>query len=364
MHLLYYVIMLQVVLSAKFSGVYRPNIKLSREDFAGSWLVPVQRFIQAKEYLQMHATNIESACFAILNTGSQVSVMTRDYFDFEVIHLSSTTNVLPSGRNELLAELLFRMNQTVNALDASSVKILIKRYKINSASHRWRNQTIAVIAFTELSGSSSQSNFAAEIRRSFFKATFWSVYRRMPHILVATMTDREADVVRSFRLPVWMVVNVMQHLNPANIMKSDGHLLPQKSLLYVMNNIEANVTSSITNIYSAWRNFKYIYYTEGDLILHMRNTRDLYDILDRTKENVALIPHRMQTIALPKTFPEQYRSVWSKKMLDMLKGVKVAVESYVTPQGSCCDSGRFSFADCSSWWYRCEEWGLRNYRYT
>ena len=163
MHLLYYVIMLRVVLSAKFSGVYSPNIKLSREDFAGSWLVPVQRFLQAKEYLQMHATNIESACFAILNTGSQVSVMTRDYFDFEVVHLSSTTNVLPSSRNELLAELLFRMNQTVNALDASSAKMQNKRYKINSASHRWRNQTIAVIAFTELSGSSSQSNFAAEM---------------------------------------------------------------------------------------------------------------------------------------------------------------------------------------------------------
>ena len=308
-----------------------------------------------KEYLQIHATSIESACFAILNTGSQVSIMTRDYFVFEVSHLSSTTIVLSSGQNELLVELLFRMNQTVKALDASIAKIQNKRYKINSASHRWRNQTIAVIAFTELSGNSSQSNFAAEIRRSFYKAIFWSVYRRMPHILVTTMTEREADVVRSFRLPVWMVVNVMQHLNPANITKSDDHLLPQKSLLYVMNNIEANVTSSIINIYSAWQNFKYIYCTEGDLILHIRNTRDLYDILDKTKENLALIPHRMQTIALPKTFPEQYRSIWSKKILDTLKGVKVAVESYVSPKGSCCDSGRFSFADCSSWWYRCEE---------
>ena len=188
----------------------------------------------------------------------------------------------------------------------------------------------------------------------------------MPHILVATMTDREADAVRSFRLPVWMVVNVMQHLSPANITKSDGHLLPQKSLLYVMNNVEANIANSngsITNIYSAWRNFKYIYYTEGDLILHMRSTRDLYDILDKAKENAALIPHRMQTIALPKTFPEKYRSVWSTRTLETLKSVKVAVEPYVTPQGSCCDSGRFSFADCSSWWYRCEEWGLLNYRY-
>jgi hypothetical protein len=28
--------------------------------------------------------------------------------------------------------------------------------------------------------------------------------------------------------------------------------------------------------------------------------------------------------------------------------------------GSCCDHGRWKFADCGNWWYHCPAWGIAN----
>ena len=353
--------------------------------FVGAWLVPVERFLQAKDFLLQGPKRLESASFSIIFTGNQINLMTRDYFDYEVIHLSSTTNLLPNDNTDIADELLYRMNQTVQALSNMNTSKYKRKYnnhkpneKHNSQSYRWRKQTIAIIPYSERSASNTMRNkFSATIRRLYFIATFWSIYRHIPYIIVTTMTTYEQNIVYSLNLPIYKVINVMSdihasNIHPSNITEEVSWLLPIKSLLYVMNNTESS-NSTNTNITSApvdigttnttttsniWGKFKYVYYSEADLILHMRNTRHLYNILDKTNTyndtnigSISLIPHRMQTIPLPQSFPEHTRKLWSENTLESLRNVTVIIEDYSTPRGSCCDHGRFHFADCGNWWY-------------
>ena len=364
--------------ASKLKPQYKPHIVIIIVIyFAGSWLVPVERFLHVKEFLLYEKpVHIEAACFAIILTGSQLNLMTRDYFDFEVIHLSSTTNMIPTDNinNDVSNELLYRMNQTVQALNPYTNPYKTnksykkkKKYNKKSLNYRWKKQTIAIIVFSELAGSNNiKTKFTTNIRRLYFIATFWSIYRYIPNIIVTTMTTYEQNIICSLNLPIYKVINVMSdilpsNIHPSNITEKVSWLLPQKSLLYVMNKIEnsyntyTNTTSFTTS--NIWGNFKYVYYSEGDLILHMRNIPHLYNTLDiptihnnKNIGGISLIPHRMQTIPLPQSFPEHTRKLWSKNTLESLENVTVIIEDYITPRGSCCDHGRFHFADCNAWW--------------
>ena len=100
------------------SGLYRPNTSRALEHYAGAWLVSKRRLLEAKLRIQ-HIRSLEGASFAVSGYAShqdyRTTLMTRDYFDFAVQHLSSTTNQLPQfSTQEFLDELL---QQTVDWVD-------------------------------------------------------------------------------------------------------------------------------------------------------------------------------------------------------------------------------------------------------
>jgi hypothetical protein len=77
-----------------FSGVYFPNITYNIELYAGAWLISKKRFLSSINQLR-DAENCPGVTFAVLNKGQktrQDTIMTRDYLDFSVVHLSSLTN--------------------------------------------------------------------------------------------------------------------------------------------------------------------------------------------------------------------------------------------------------------------------------
>jgi hypothetical protein len=44
------------------------------------------------------------------------------------------------------------------------------------------------------------------------------------------------------------------------------------------------------------------------------------------------------------------------------KHSRLHVETSPTILGSCCDAGRWRFADCDTWWYDCTKgWGINNH---
>lgn len=104
------------------SGLYRPNTSRALEHYAGAWLVPKRRLLEAKLRIQQ-IKSLEGASFAVSGYAAhqdyRTTLMTRDYFDFAVQHLSSTTNQLPQySTQEFLDELLQQTVEWVDALKA------------------------------------------------------------------------------------------------------------------------------------------------------------------------------------------------------------------------------------------------------
>ena len=102
------------------SGLYRPNTTHTLEHYAGAWLVPKRRLLEAKLRIQ-HIKSLEGASFSVSGYAAhqdhRITLMTRDYFDFAVQHLSSTTNQLPQFTTQaLLDELLQQTTDWVDVL--------------------------------------------------------------------------------------------------------------------------------------------------------------------------------------------------------------------------------------------------------
>lgn len=312
-----------------FSGVYIPDLTKGKENYAGAWLATVETF----QLLQPRLDNIidlEGASFFITEQRCSTNhikkssskmctiqktyqtVLTRDYFDFQVEHLSSTTKYLETFNNKILHASL---KAKCNAL---------KKFARNShtSDKRLRMNTIAVISisvnpvnpsevfynrlkkiFGPLSPliewvfkrppSKDPDTFRMEtrIRFLFFKATFWSVYRVIPHIVVTYRDSIAKEWINNhFAKYIWKSIDL------TNIVINNIYLQPKITLQYISYLLKTNIS---------YQNIKYIYYTESDHILHIRNTRHIMNILD--SGNIVLSPHRMETYLLPQMLREKQR---------------------------------------------------------
>lgn len=280
-----------------FSGLYNPNLNYSRENFAGSWLVSVDMFISKKRIMRT-INNIEGASFIMAGDGISdgFALMTRDYFDFQVIHLSSTTNNLEGSA--LLDALTRRMRHVVKELSKVTVAG-------NSSDSRLYLQTVAIIPFSSTASGVRPDDFQFSIRKLYMEATFWSIKRHITHIVVTVASKQDLDVVNALRLPIWLTVDLSEDLKGLST-----RLLPKKSLIYVADRIhnvnQKRFSQDFKSGDDPWSTFKFVYYTEADQILHIRKQRDILDTLDtdlrlghlsdeaKQMYMFALIPHRMQ----------------------------------------------------------------------
>ena len=235
-----------------------------------------------------------------------------------------------------------------------------------TADPRRIDKTLALIPFcnrpasVESSRESAEVNeFQVKVRLLFFQATFWSVYRAFPKICVTVATSTDLASLEEMELPIWRTVDMTSIFNPLAEIRKPGsvHYLPKESLLFVI--AKFNDKKAVQ-----FREFEYIYYTEADHVLQIRSIEQAYDAIDASRGRYAVAPHRMQTIAMPRLYP-QHRTAWKNSrynghLVDQLEKVRIITE-HEDPLGSCCDDGRFIFADCKNWWYNCKEWGVRNY---
>jgi hypothetical protein len=105
-------------------------------------------------------------------------------------------------------------------------------------------------------------------------------------------------------LPVWKILNFKERYNlkvntehPLSTVR-----LPKHSIMYVVNKMRTS---------KEYAKFAYVYYTEQDLVLHMRAEKQLMDALDRSNGNFAAAPHRMQSNPLPKAYPKELQALWA-----------------------------------------------------
>jgi len=291
-----------------YSGLYRAEGE--HESYAGAWLAPLKRL--ANSYPQLNrTTNLEGSTMAISGYGRRqdprITVMTRDFFDFQVLHLSVTTNFIDSisrggGPSSFTKQLFDRVHdqmvRTVQQLEMPLDKMQ------GYGDPRLAQETVALIPFTGFAASTDKNEYQANIRKLYFKATFFSVYRYIRTIVVTVPTQNDYDVLVGMRLPVWKILNFKARYNlkvntehPLSTVR-----LPKHSIMYVIDKMRSS---------AAYSKFKYVYYTEGDLVLHMRSEKELMDAIDRSHGEFAAAPHRMQSNPLPKAYSKDLQSLWS-----------------------------------------------------
>ena len=332
----------------EFSGIYQPYTRHSSETYAGAWLSSLTTLYDRINELK-EVQNLEGASFFMIH-GTD-TLMTRDYFDFFIIHLSSMINILIEYKlsSDVLTSVQIilsnRLRKTIRLIENNN----------NHYYHNNFNDIIVIIPFSTRKAYYKKEDmdfFQKDIRTLFFELTFWSIYRYIPHIVVTYITKHDEDAINELNLPIW-------HLK--DITNETDHYArqPKESLLYVLNNwITRKPSNNITpkTPIDNWGNFKYIYFTEADEILYIRpdSILSMLSILNKNEHGfkiTAYAPHRMQTMPLPKTFPSSV-TTWNKSLIiDSLSHIDLVTETLIAPTGSCCDDGRYIFDTCKAWWW-------------
>lgn len=259
-----------------FSGLYTPNLKYSLEVYSASWLQNKKNYLNNLKYIK-DITSLESTSTGALmryEINRRFILMSRDYFDFEIEHLSSTTNVI--GDNKYIVTYLTQITKR----KALWLKKIASNIPNTPSFKPFMNITVVIIPFSTKSASSGvgQVDHSQQLRVNFFEATFWSIYRYMPHIAIAVSNQRDADFVNELQLPIFELYKF----------EKDGGVaweLPKFSLLKAHEALSSD---------PRWAHFQYIYFTEGDQILHMRHQTDILKFLQATDGKFSIVPHRMQ----------------------------------------------------------------------
>ena len=144
---------------------------------------------------------------------------------------------------------------------------------------------VVIIPFAMQSGlqNSANSIITQKIRLLFFESTFWSLYRYFPRIVVSVTRKRDYDGLMSLNLPLYHVFTTFDKEK-----KQGVHFNVRQALTRTHEMMTNNIT---------WNSlFRFVYFSEGDPILHMRNRKYLYELLSAPKFEGELIltPHRMQ----------------------------------------------------------------------
>jgi hypothetical protein len=285
------------------SGVYTN----ANEKYAGAFFSSKSRFL-ASEFGITGARYPEDIIFKSIELRQSCkyceNFLTRDYLDFSVEHLSSTTNVLNAiplstkQKRDIFDILNTRLDQQIYYLKHSSSS---KKNNIPSSS------TLGIIGFSEneanydvSSDEVSHQQSLRNIRQKFFKMTVYSLLRYFSNVVVYVAKSEDKEKVLNWSLPLLGVFDMSDVLIaiPKKLyfhQRPVEQLLPKYALLDVAKRLRASGEPSSRK---EWRDFNSIYYTEGDQVLHLRKLKYFYRLFDASDGNFLFIPHRLQVRVL------------------------------------------------------------------
>ncbi len=301
------------------------------------------------------------------NSTSPSCLVTRDFFDLFVEHLSSTSNQLPMHNLDIANQYYQRLIHTTQLLSDKT----FYRHEVDPR----LNQTLAIMIFSSVAYSVAiQTQQQSDIRLHFFMASFFSVFRYFKFVVVYVNNEEQKQLLLSNApnetLPVWEILILDVPLDA----KNRPQCLVRESLLQVIHRLQ-NPT-----LFPLMSSFKYIYFSESDLILHMRHTNEIYNLIDINPNWNVIVPHRMnvsnrailhfvtnnisswQTLPITVDLPASMHNSFSSKSSFRIEGATILTENVYDAAGSCCESGRYEIAPCKGWWYNCPYWGLKQMR--
>ncbi len=283
--------MLLFISVSEGSLLFEPDRVNATNDFSAAWLTTKERLFLATNNLQS-VTNMAGATFAIIRDACKdcQSLMTYDYLDFMVEHLSSTTNQLAIFSKELL---LIKLQTTKKLLH--QYKRTYKERKYNNYSTHV-NQTLPIIIYSSQSFSTSYHiPLQMKFRQFFIQLSIYSILFHFPSCLVYVATQDDYDFLNRLTYLPSSVHVILLNDTPSNS-NNQTVLLPSRALLNIIQLIRSHDddedSSKVEGI--NLKDVLYLFYTEGDQILHGRALNSLYNSFETADSKVVIIPHRMQ----------------------------------------------------------------------
>eukprot|EP01034_Spumella_vulgaris_P035607 gene35607-43906_t len=145
-----------------------------------------------------------------------------------VEHLSATTNQIPFGNKDIFGIVNSNVQTT-----ARKLRFLKKRTKNRDPR---LDATLGVLVYSPISFSMTSTPEQDMSRHSFFEATFLSVYRYFPNIVIFVANEIDAEAVHNMSLPQLAVVVVPTEPDS----RGKTIALPRRSLETIINGTKAN----------------------------------------------------------------------------------------------------------------------------
>jgi hypothetical protein len=258
------------------------------EAYSASFLTTMEHFLSRDMVSYQGTKNTELASFIMLETRLSVKetdgavgklIQTRDVLELAVVHLSAYERSHQHvGRNYASGPSRTRMrrvarNQRLQHLDRRSSS------GDNKPSSSSFLGTLAVMPFVGSSHAKDAGNSDVRNRRMYLEASFWNVADVFPAVVIGVCFEADRDMILiDMKLPVLDVL-LMQAC------ADSPKTLPFLTLMETQRRVREE---------AQWksRQFKYVFFSESDQLLVLREPEHLFSHLDRNTHEV-LVPHRL-----------------------------------------------------------------------
>jgi len=310
------------------------------EYYSGMWWQNKDYFLSTNYDNDIVA--LEQASFRLFYSRTEKVRLVRDWLDFSVEHLSKYIKHMITMKEAVIQETLIDI-----------VQEYIRRTSYFNVQHPPNSvvsSTIALVPFRSSRG--QQPILVTEMAATL--ASLWQI--GIPRALVVGLSQEEEDASQEAfaLLQDKIAIHPMElaYVTYFNASDDDRKLVPRLALTglqKVMRQSLENSTDGTNEEVEAWLGsdplrWKYVYFTEPDLLLHTRP--DALDGLSKAlQDGLIMAAHRLEPIPHYRNYPldrnSTIRSAMDSKVIPD-SGVFAAIHEVDPMLGhSCCDQGKF-----------------------
>jgi len=258
-------------------------------EFPSAWLMTRDKFLSTAPPESWEEHNIELNVFVPTGYDVEKAPRTVDFFDFMGVHLSFWADLAHiRGPAPPPESARFKVKSYFEDRLSNDVARFQKR-AAQSVQHPspLRTKTVALLPFA-MSIDREGSGIAA----TMLNATFWSLKSQFDAVVLGACHPDDYELLMQF--PAWRVI------------KLDGTYCAQNGGMYLLSHAMKALSGGLPDSQD-WDHFQYVYYTEGDVLLHLREHERILEHLELADR--ALVPHRLDTFATMDDFPETLKGV-------------------------------------------------------
>jgi hypothetical protein len=261
------------------------------EAYGAAWLATRRHLVDGHVAdFNLTWVNCEMASFTVMGhfkrmmkpSGAGVIVQTLDVLDLSVLHLSTYERSHKRYQTQLWADKKIRKTAwhnidpvvTASRQVETDVKRRVKYGGKQAPRSAFSERTIVVMPF--LGGAMGAGHSVLSNRYHYLRACFWSIYEFFPHIVMAVTQESDVKWGKENSEMPWFDVVLLE-----NLPKSAS--LPMATVQYTRRML----------LSKKW-DFDYVYYTESDQVLMLRNLESYRQYLEAFPLRV-LVPHRLMT---------------------------------------------------------------------